>query len=71
MRPIIAFFKHLLDVDSCSLSGSVRGAYNSVCAKAQKNLYMLAPNPPVRAQIPVVFRKNYKTAGIGSFEYYF
>ena len=43
---------------------ATRGAYNSVCAKAQSNLYVLAPARPVRAQIPAVLKKYYKKAGI-------
>ena len=29
-----------------------------------KQIYMCLTHPPVRAQIPAVFRRNYKTAGI-------
>ncbi len=43
---------------------AIRGACNSVCAKAQSNLFVLAPPAQCAHDNPAVFRKNYKTAGI-------
>ncbi len=53
--------------DSSGFRGFVHWSWylkkNMDCAR-HKQIYMCLTHPPVRAQTPAVFRKNYKTAGI-------
>ena len=43
---------------------------NMDCAR-HKQIYMCLTHPPIRAQIPAVFRKHYKTAGIAPLKLFF
>jgi hypothetical protein len=43
---------------------ATRGEYNSVCAKAQSNLIVLAPPALCAHNNPAILKKYYKTAGI-------